>query len=469
MQATGSRPKIVVTADGRGVVGHAGARLLADVAEVTGLSGGFSQALVSMRQRESGHDPGRVAVDVAVMLADGGEAISDIAVLRDQAQLFGKVASDATVWRVLDGVDDAGLGQLRAARAASREVAWAQLAETRAGLPASRAAGRDVPGLVIDIDASIVQCHSEKENAAATWKRTFGYYPIFAFLDNTREALAAVLRKGNAGSGTAADHVEILDLALEQIPDAHRYGPDVLVRTDSAGCSKAFLQHIRGLRRLGMRTFFSVGMPITAPIRDAIVAATAWIPALDTDGELRDGAQVVEITHLVKPGLLAEYPTGTRLIVRRERPHPGAQLDLFDTIEGFRHQLIACDAPVAGGGSIQYLEARHRAHARVEDRIRCGKDAGFGRFPSRQFNVNQAWLELALAGLDLIAWTQMLLLDGELATAEPKKLRYRLLHTAARIIHTGRRILLRLNASWPWATTLTHAFESLARLPRPVA
>lgn len=335
-------------------------------------------------------------------------------------------------------------------------------------MPASKAAGRDVPGLVIDIDASIVQCHSEKENAAATWKRTFGYYPIFAFLDNTREALAAVLRKGNAGSGTAADHIEILDLALEQIPDAHRYGSDVLVRTDSAGCSKAFLRHVRDLRRLGMRTFFSVGMPITAPIRDAIVAATAWIPALDTDGEPRDGAEVVEITHLVKPGLLAEYPAGTRLIVRRERPHPGAQLDLFDTIEGFRHQLVACDAPVGGGGSIQFLEARHRAHARVEDRIRCGKDAGFGRFPSRQFNVNQAWLELALTGLDLIAWTQMLLIDGELATAEPKKLRYRLLHTAARIVYTGRRILLRINASWPWAATLAHAFERLARLPKPV-
>jgi Transposase DDE domain group 1 len=467
VKVTASRPKITVVADGRGLVGHAGARLLADVADVTGLTGQFSVALASLRQRDSGHDPGRVAVDVAVMLADGGESIADIAVLRDQAELFGLVASDATTWRVLDGIDDRLLAGLRAARAAAREVAWAQLADTRGGLPAATAAGRDIPGLVIDIDASIVPCHSEKENAAPTWKKTFGYYPLFAFLDNTREALAGLLRKGNAGSGTAADHIAVLDAALEQIPDAHRYGTDILIRTDTAGCSRAFLAHTRGLRQLGMRTFFSVGMPITAPIRDAIVAATAWIPALDTDGDLREGAQVVEITHLVTPDLLAAYPHATRLICRRERPHPGAQLDLFDTIEGFRHQVFATDTPVAGGGSIQYLEARHRAHARVEDRIRTGKDSGLGRFPSRQFNINQAWLELALTGIDLTCWTQLLLLHGELAQAEPKKLRYRLLHTAARIVHTGRRILLRINVSWPWATDLAQAFERLTWLPRP--
>jgi hypothetical protein len=287
-------------------------------------------------------------------------------------------------------------------------------------------------------------------------------------LDNTREALAGLLRKGNAGSGTAADHIEVLDLALEQIPDPHRHGTDVLIRTDTAGCARAFLHHIRGLRRLGMRTFFSVGTPITAPIRQAIVYASAWIPALDSDGDLRDGAQVVELTHLLAPDTLAGYPPGTRLICRRERPHPGAQLDLFDTIEGWRHQVFACDAPVGGGGSIQYLEVRHRGHARVEDRIRTGKDSGFGRFPSRQYGINQAWLELALTGIDLTRWTQLLLVDSELTRAEPKKLRYRLLHTAARIVRTARRTLLRINTSWPWATQLAAAFDRLSRLPRPL-
>lgn len=188
-----------------------------------------------------------------------------------------------------------------------------------------------------------------------------------------------------------------------------------------------------------------------------------WIPANDAEGELRDGAQIAEITGLV-PG--DGYPAGTRFIVRRERPHPGAQLSLFDTIEGMRHQVMATDTPV-GGGSIQFLEARHRAHARVEDRIRTGKDTGFGRFPSRVFTINQAWLELALAGIDLIAWTKILLLHGELAAAEPKKLRYRLLHTAARITRSGRRTRLHVAENWPWATELVHAFTHLAALPRP--
>jgi len=254
--------------------------------------------------------------------------------------------------------------------------------------------------------------------------------------------------------------------ANTQIPDAHRYGVDLLVRADTAGCSQAFLAHVRGLRKLGMDTFFSVGVPVTEAIRDAITVATAWIPALDADGDLRDGAEIVEITHLVATEVLTGFPTGTRLIVRRERPHPGAQLDLFDTVEGMRHQVIATDTPV-GVGSIQYLEVRHRAHARVEDRIRCGKDTGFGRFPSRQFAINAAWLELALTGCDLLAWTQMLCCDGELAVAEPKRLRYQLLHVAARITHGARRTYLRLAAGWPWTADLARAFHRLAALPQP--
>ncbi|MGH3738980.1 MAG: IS1380 family transposase [Micromonosporaceae bacterium] len=466
MKATGLRPKITVTADGRGVVGHAGARLLADVAEATGLLGAFAEALAPMRRRASGHDAGRVAVDVAVMLADGGEAIADLAVLRDQPELFGSVASDATAWRVLAALDERALAALRLARAAAREVAWAQAGETRDGLPASTAAGVEVEGLVLDVDASIVVCHSEKESAAATWKRSFGYHPLFCFLDNTREALSAMLRPGNAGSNTTADHIEVLDAALMQVPDAHRYGTPVLIRSDSAGCTHGFLEHIRGLRQHGVNTCFSVGVAVDEAIRAAITALPdqVWVPAVDADGDVRDGAWVAEITDLTN---LAGYPEGTRLIVRRERPHPGAQLSLFDTIKGFRHQVLATDTPYAGGGSIQHLEARHRAHARVEDRIRCGKDTGFGRFPSRTFAINAAWLELALTGIDLIAWTQTLLLDGDLARAEPKKLRYRLLHVAARIARGGRRTRLRIASRWPWAQQLTDAFTRLQALPRP--
>jgi hypothetical protein len=471
VKATGTRPKIIVSADGRGVVGHVGARLLTDVADAAGLTHWFGQALAGLRQRQGGHGPGRVAVDVAVMLADGGEAIADLAVLRDQADLFGPVASDPTAWRLLSAVDERVLARLRSARAAAREVAWAQAAETGSGLPVVTAAGQPVGGLVLDVDASIVICHSEKQQAAKTWKKTFGYHPLFCFLDNTREALAGLLRPGNAGSNTTADHITVLDRALEQIPDPHRYGTPILVRSDSAGCTYGFLAHIRSRRELGMHTFFSVGVAIGEPVRQAIRTAIDhpgwWVPALESDGQPRDGAEVCEISGLLPVEFVANYPAGTRFIVRRERPHPGAQLSLLDTIDGMRHQVMATDTP-PGAGSVQFLEARHRGHARVEDRIRCGKDCGFGRFPSRVFAINAAWLELALTGIDLLAWTQLLLLNGELARAEPKKLRYRLLHVPARLTRSARRTRLRIADQWPWADQLITAFSRLASLPQPI-
>jgi DDE family transposase len=453
----------MVTGDGRGVVGHAGARLLADLADTTGLTSAFSYALAGIRQRQGGHDPGRIAVDLAITLADGGEAIADLAVLRNQPALFGPVASDPTAWRLLSQLDEPMLAELRAARARAREIAWAQHADTRGDFPQVTVAGRQVKSLVLDIDATIVICHSEKESATRTWKKTFGYHPLLCFLDNTGEALAGLLREGRAGSNTTSDHITVLDQALAQIPDAHRHGTPILLRSDSAGSSHGFLAHIRSLREQHLDLRFSVGAAVTEPVRQAIQAAAGWVPAIDTDGNLREHAEVCEITGLLDA---AGWPQGTRFLVRRERPHPGAQLSLFDTIEGWRHQIVATDTP-AGGGSVQHLEARHRAHARVEDRIRTGKNTGFGRFPSRQFAINQAWLQVALTGIDLLAWTRILLLDGDLATAEPKKLRYRLLHVAARITRTARRTRLAIAADWPWTDVLTSAFSRLAALPRP--
>nr|WP_312882550.1 IS1380 family transposase [Micromonospora polyrhachis] len=464
VKATATRPKIMVTGGGRGVVGHAGARLLTDLADATGLTSAFGEALAGLRQRQGGHDPGRIAVDLAVMLAGGGEAIADLAVLRDQPGLFGPVASDPTAWRMLSRLDQPMLAGLQSARARAREVAWAQHAEVNGDLPQPIAAGQQVDGLVLDIDATIVICHSEKEGATRTWKKTFGFHPLLCFLDNTGEALAGLLREGRAGSNTTTDHITVLDQALALVPDVCRHGSPILLRADTAGSSHGFLAHIRGLRQqqhLDIR--FSVGAAITEPVREAIRAATGWIPAIDTGGDLREHAEVCEITGLFDA---TGWPEGTRFLIRRERPHPGAQLSLFDTIEGWRHQIVATDTP-PGGGSIQFLEARHRAHARVEDRIRTGKDTGFGRFPSRLFTINQAWLQLALTAIDLLAWTQNLLLNGELATAEPKKLRYRLLHVAARITRTARRTRLAIANGWPWTDALTSAFTTLAALPRP--
>jgi len=288
------------------------------------------------------------------------------------------------------------------------------------------------------------------------------------FSDNTGEMLAGLLRAGNAGANTAADHIGVLDAALAQIPDEYRHGTPVLVRADGAGCSKAFLAHVRRLREGAVASEFSVGWAITDRERAAIsrIPESVWATAIDTNGMPREGAGLAEITQLLPVAVLTDYPAGTRIIVRRERPHPGAQLDLFEHRDGYRYTAFATDT---AGGQLAHLDARHRAHARVEDRIRCSKDTGLGRFPSRSFAINQAWLTVVMIAVDLLAWAQTLLLSGELATAEPKTLRYRLLHVAARLTRGARRLRLRIQASWPWASDLTTAFTRLATLPTPLA
>ncbi len=467
MQATTTRPTITATADGGGVVSHAGSRLLADVADRATLTAQLAEELAGLRKPRARHDPGRVLVDMAVALADGATTISDVAVLADQAELFGSVASDSTCWRLLDRLDAAQLGAVARARAAAREVVWAQRAElTGQPFPPARAAGRVLPGLVIDLDASIVVCHSEKEHAAPTFKKTFGYHPMLAFCDNTGEFLAAQLRRGNAGSNTAIDHITVLDAALAQLPDAHRYGTAILVRADTAGCTKEFLTHVRSRRDDAVSGGFSVGWAIRDKERTAISAIpkAVWADAVDADGGHRDGAGLAEITRVLPAAALAGYPVDTRVIVRRERPHPGAQLDAFEERDGWRYTAFATDTRV---GQLAHLDARHRAHARVEDRIRCAKDTGLGHFPSRSFAINQAWLAVVMLAVDLLAWTQHLLLHGHLAIAEPKTLRYRLLHVAARLTRGQRRCWLRIQRTWPWARDLAAAFARLAALPVP--
>jgi hypothetical protein len=466
---TTARPLMRVTADGRGVVSHAGSRLLAELADRTTLTAELSAALAPVGRPRAVHDPGRVLVDLAVAVADGAECISDIAVLADQPGLFGPVASDSTVWRLLDQLGQPELAGIAAARATAREVAWAQRAEAcGAPVPAARAAGVDLPGLIVDVDASIVVCHSEKEQAAATFKSTFGYHPLLAFCDNSGEFLAGLLRPGNAGANTAADHIAVLDAALAQIPDAHRHGVPLLVRADGAGCTKAFLAHIRSLRQRGMATEFSVGWAVTDRERAAIgrLPVRAWTDAIDADGRHRDGAHVAELTGLLPAGTLTDYPSGTRILIRRERPHPGAQLSVLEHADGWRYQCIATDTRT---GQLAFLDARHRAHARVEDRIRTGKDTGLNRFPSRTFSINAAWLTAVMLAVDLLAWTQTILLHDvpALARAEPKTLRYRLLHVAGRLVRGGRRLRLRLDQHWPWATHLAGAFTRCAALPQP--
>ena len=476
---------VTVTADGSGVVSHVGSRLLADVAQAAGLAGRMSATVVDRRaergehRRRGGHDAGRVLVDLAVMLADGGEAISDLAVLRQQPAVFGSVASTSTAWRVLDEIDDLALAGLATARAAARERAWMVAAEAGRDVPPARAGGREVRRggpdgqveLVIDLDATIVVTHSDKEAAAATFKGTYGYHPVLAFLDNTGEALAGVLRPGNAGANTAADLIAVTDAAIAQLPDAHRYGTAILIRSDGAGGTKAWLGHLDGLRDntcgRGLQVEFSVGFRMSQAVQDAILALPehAWFPAIEADGSLREGAEVAEVTGMLPAAALDGWPPGMRVIARRERPHPGAQLR-FSDIHGHRFQAFATNTT---GGQLAHLEARHRAHARVEDRIRCAKDTGLGRLPSRQFAINAAWLTLAMTAIDLISWTQWALLDGDLQAAEPKALRYRLLHVAARLTRGQRRVWIRVQRTWPWARDLAGAFSRLHMLvPAPL-
>jgi hypothetical protein len=445
--------RVRVTSDGVGVVSHAGAGLLRELAESTGLVESWDEALAGSYKGPWLHSPGQVLVDVAVSIADGARSISDLAGLRDQPGLFGPVASTATAWRALDRVGVDELGWLREGRAAARAEAWA----------AGAAPEPDSP-TILDIDATIVIAHSEKVDAAPTWKRTFGFHPLLCFLDRPEisggEALAGILRAGNAGSNTAADHIAVLDLALAGLPESAcpAAGVEVLVRADSAGATKAFMAACRD-RRVG----FSVGFPIDGIVRDAIkvLAEHAWSPAIETDGEVRDGAKVAELTGLVE---LAGWPAGTRLIVRAERPHPGAALSLFDTIEGLRHTAFITDTPAgAVAGQLAGLELRHRQHARVEDRIRQAKAAGLTNFPCRDRPENDAWLELVLAAADLVAWSKLLCFDDDpnLARCEIDAYRYRILHVAGRLVHSGRAFNLRLDRAWAWAESLARAFSRL--------
>lgn len=466
MQPTTSRTLPTITCDGTGVVSHAGTVLLAELADRIGLTAALSEATHSLRERRAGHDPGRVLVDVAVAIADGARVISDVQALADQVGLHGpagSVASTPTIWRVLAGIDAAMLADIRLARAAARDRAWLARGElTGSELPGSRAAGRLLDQTVIDLDATLVTAHSDKEGAKGNFKGGFGYHPLGAWLDNTGEALACVLRPGNAGSNTAADHLLVLQRALSQLPDRWRDKP-ILVRADGAGYTHTL---IRALAEQNLE--FSVGYPVTDAVRQAIstVPAWAWQVACNTDGDLREHADVVEVTGLLDLGRWAATCPRMRVIVRREHPHPGATLDAFEVRDGYRYQAFTTNT---GSGQLAFLDARHRAHARVEDRIRTGKDTGIGHLPSRHEPINAVWLELALIAADLLALTQTMLLVGEpeLARAEPKTLRYRLLHIAARITRGQRKVFLRLAEHWPWALALARAFTRLRRIPLP--
>ncbi len=433
---------VEVTADGTGLVSHAGTALVAQVADKVGLTRALSLRLGCLKQRRRGHDPGRVIRDLAVMLTDGGECVSDLGAVRDQQALFGAVASDSTAFRTVDKIASmsGGLDALRSAHVRARERFW-----ELHGAPER---------LTIDVDATLITAHSEKEQAAGNYKGGYGFHPLQVYLDETREALAGLLRPGNAGSNTAEDHKTVIDLALAQVPPKYIETLEILVRADSAGATHGLIDYCR---EGNMR--FSVGYELTEPVRQAIlqILEDAWVPALDQDGTMRDNGEVAEITDTVD---LSAWGDGVRLIVRRERPHPGAQLSFTDH-DGYRFQAILTDQT---DENIADIERRHRQHAHVEDRIRDDKDTGLQKFPFKEFALNEVWLEIVMLAHDLIVWTQALALDRELAKAEPKRLRYQLFHVAGKLAFSGRRAKLRLDHDWPWVAELTAAFRKLETL-----
>jgi len=278
------------------------------------------------------------------------------------------------------------------------------------------------------------------------------------------EALAGLLRAGNAGSNTAADHITVLGRALESLPAAYRPDPDdpaahkILVRSDSAGATHKFATECR---RQGVG--FSFGFAVDARVRDAVDTlnlADAWYPAIDSGGAIRDGAWIAEATGLVD---LSGWPAGTRLILRKERPHPGAQLRFTDA-DGMRVTAFITDTPNGVvDGQLAGLELRHRQHARVEDRIREAKATGLRNLPCHGFDANNAWLEIILAATDLVAWAKLIGFTEhpDLATCEIGTFRYRVLHVAARITKGARQTRLRIDSTWRWAAAITAAWNRL--------
>jgi Transposase DDE domain group 1 len=459
VKSTGFYPRVRFDTVGSGVVSHAGAVVLIETIRALGLDRVLSAALAPWRRPLARHDPAKVLLDLAVATAVGGDCLADIAVLRSDPGVFGPVASDPTVSRVIDGLAgdaDRVLAAINRVRAAARALAWRRADR----LAPDHGIDADDP-LIIDVDATLVTAHSEKERAAPTFKHGYGFHPLVAFVDHgaggTGEPVAMRLRPGNAGSNTAADHLRVIRDALRQLPfpTAGRVGRKVLVRTDAAGCTHQVVDWLTA-RRLS----YSLGFTLSPDIVERIgrIPQTAWTPAYDADEQPRDGAWVADATGVLD---LTGWPPGMRVLVRAERPHPGAQLRFTD-LHGHRLTAFATNTR---RGQLADLELRHRRRARCEDRIRGAKDTGLSNLPLHDFAQNQIWLAIIALALDITAWMQLLAFRDDPARRwEPKRLRLRILSVAGRLARHARQVRLHLPRHAPWRKLIT---IGLARLHAP--
>jgi len=447
---------VKVEPGGTGVVAHVGLHALGCFADRLAVGDSLSARIPALGERLPVHDRGKVLVHIALMLAGGGESCADIEHLRLQPDLFGLVPSDSTVFRTFHQLDETTRAGIAEAMAALRSTVWARSSATTGTAP-----------VVLDIDASLVEIHTDaKQQAAPTYKGGFGFHPMFCFADATGEALAGLLRPGNAGANTVSDHVSVLDAAIAQLPLSiavgHRVGDDagvgtrsVVVRADSAGCTEGFLSACRE-RNV---TFFVTARSnpqVAAAVCDAVGMEAVWEPAVRQDGELRDGAGVCELTSLITD---AKLPSGTRLIVRREPLHPGAQRSLFPSLE-FRYWGFYTDAE----GTPTELDATMRAHAHVEQHIQRLKDSGLARMPFTNFEANTNWMTTVMLAADLVRWFQLLCMDGTWTNARPKAMRWSIFHAPGRLIRTSRRLVVRIIVGWPGAEALLEAHRRIALL-----
>jgi hypothetical protein len=444
---------VVVGAGGAQVVAHVGLHALGAFADRLGLGDALSARIPITGERLPLHDRGKVLTQAMLMVTGGGEACADIEHLRAQGALFGSVASDSTLYRTFRQITPATLAGL-----------WDAMAEVRSKVWCRAAATTGDSTVVLDIDASLHQIHSEnKQEAAANYKGGYGFHPIYCFADATGETLGVALRAGNAAANNIADHLSVLDQAVGQLPEesaaGHRPGDDralvrraIQVRADSAGCTN-FVAHCRA-RNIGFAVVARSDAQVHAAISRVRFDDSRWQQAVRQDGDKRPGAAVAELSDLLD---LSSWPEGTRLIVRREPLHPGAQRSLFpsQTYRYWGHYTDAEGEPVA-------LDVHMRAHAHVEDHIKRLKDSGAARFPFADIHANRAWLAVVCFADALVRWFQHLCLTGPLAVAEPKTLRWQLWHTPARLVRRSRRRIVRILDGWPNADQLLDAYQHIA-------
>ena len=447
--------QVRVESGGGGVVAHVGLHALGLFADRLGVGASLSSAVPPGGERAPAHDRGKVLTQAMLMLAGGGECVSDIEYLRAEGALFADVASAPTLYRTVRAVD-----------APTRDDLWAAMAGVRAGVWARRGVAAGSAPVTLDIDATLIEVHSEnKQGTAAHYKGGFGFHPLLCFSDDG-DALAALLRPGNAAANSIADHIELLDAAIGQLPAAvgagHHVGDDAAdaarplrVRADSAGCSVHIAQACRD-RNVGFSLVARANDAIDAAIAVALADADRWQGAIRQNGDSRRGAAVADLTDLVDTD---DWPPGTRLIVRREPRHRGAQRSLFPS-DAYRYWGHWTDQ---AGGAVA-LDAHMRAHAHVEDHIKRLKSSGLTRMPFNNLTANTTWVALVCWAHNLVRWFQQLCCPHTLAAAAPKRLRWTLWHTPARLVRSGRRHTIRLPANHPGAAHLARIYNHITAL-----